>query len=64
MKMNRGKSTIEVSESMVQEFEKKGWVVDSGAVKLKPAKRDTVETPAVESAVDSEEGVNDEQKGD
>lgn len=67
MKMTRGKTTIEVSDNMVDYYENKGWVVDSGKVSLKPAPKNTVETPAVESEEDSEEVVNeneDANKGD
>ena len=45
----------------------KGWTrVDDEPVMatLKPVKKDTAKTPAVESTVDSEEVVNDEQKGE
>jgi hypothetical protein len=67
MKMTRGKTSIEVSDSMVDYYENKGWVAEGKAevkAKLKPVQKDTVETPAVESVEDSEEVVNDDNKGD
>lgn len=66
MKITKNGMTKTITPDLWSYYQNKSWQPVDEPVKatLKPVKKDTVVTPAVDSEVLSEEVVNDELKGD